>query len=140
MADITISTAVIPSSSAVLETMTLGAAGTAGQVVYKDTADSDKAKLADADAEATAVGHGILATDGASGERCLVVRKDPALVIGATLTIPNSYCVSATAGGIAPEGDLTTGDYVSYIGKAVSTTAISVDFTKSENITGNTVA
>lgn len=140
MADLTISTAVIPSDSAVTETLTLGYAGSAGDLVYMDTADSNKAKAADADAEASAVIRGILATGGASGERCLVVRKDSALVIGATLTIPNSYVASTTAAGIAPEGDLTSGKYVSYVGRAVSTTALEVDFTKTHLNTGLTVA
>ena len=137
MADLTISGTVTPSSSALTETMTAGAAISAGEVVYKDSSDSDKAKLAQADGtEAEATVYGIAANSAASGQPVEVVRKDSALAIGATVAVGDFYVVSATAGGIAPNADLVTDDYFSVIGWTVSTSAIAVNFTYATSNTG----
>jgi len=37
------------------------------------------------------------------------------------MTVGEVYVVSATAGGIAPVGDLTTGNYVTVLGVATTT-------------------
>lgn len=48
--------------------------------------------------------------------------------LGATLTVGETYVVSATKGAICPIADLTTGDYPCIIGTAISTSAIITSF------------
>jgi hypothetical protein len=126
-ADISITAAsVVPSASAKFATKTAGATITAGQVVYEDTGDSNKVKLADTDS-ATALARvvfGIAATGAAAGQPVRIIREDPALVIGATVAVGDVLILSGTAGGICPAADAATGDYVTFLGVARSTTAI----------------
>ena len=126
MADISITAAnVIPSVNA--ETVRKNAAETitAGQVVYLNT--SGLVAKADANLSAAAATvYGIAANGGGSGQLITVVKKDPALVIGATVAIGDILILSATAGGIAPAADLATGHYCTVLGVAISTTAINL--------------
>jgi len=126
MADISITAAnVIPSVNA--ETVRKNAAETitAGQVVYLNT--SGLVAKADANLSAAAATvYGIAANGGGSGQLITVVKKDPALVIGATVAIGDILILSATAGGIAPAADLATGHYATVLGVAISTTAINL--------------
>jgi hypothetical protein len=46
--------------------------------------------------------------------------------LGATLAVGTAYCVSATVGGIAPIGDITSTQFVSVIG--IATTTALIDF------------
>jgi hypothetical protein len=105
---------------------TAGATITAGQVLYEDTSDSNKLKLADCDsssATATVVG---IALHGASSGQPIKYAPSGELTIGATVTVGEIYVLSGTAGGIAPEADLASGDYVSILG--VGTTAARIRF------------
>jgi hypothetical protein len=124
MADISITAAsVIPSVNA--ETVRKNAAETitAGQVVYLNT--SGLVAKADANLSAAAATvYGIAANGGGTGQLITVVKKDPALVIGATIAIGDVLVLSATAGGIAPAADLATGHYATVLGVGISTTAI----------------
>ena len=106
-----------------------GVAVTAGQAVYKDANDANKFKLADANASlaaATAVG---IALHGAAAGQPLRVMTSGTLTIGGTVAAGLIYVVSATAGGIAPSADLTTGWYTTVLGLGISTTKISVGLT-----------
>jgi hypothetical protein len=131
-ADISITaSAVVPSSNAVYKYATAGATITAGQLCYLDTADLDgngigKAKLSDANgAAALRVVDGIAVSSASSGQPVVIVTYDPALVIAASgLTANNILLSSATAGGIAPSADLTTGWYLTVIGVVKSGTTI----------------
>lgn len=121
MADVTIGTISLPVTAGVsIATVTYGATVTAGQSVYKDTSDSNEYKPADADVEASAVCAGIALVGGADGEAGVILTKG-SIDLGATLTVGEIYVVSTTAGGIAPIGDLGSGDYVSIIGTASAT-------------------
>lgn len=119
-ADLSITAAaVVPSNNAVVRYVTAGTTIAAGQLVYLDPADLDadgfgKAKLSDANAAAAIrVVDGIAVNSASAGQRLAYVSHDPALVIAASgLTINAVLISSATAGGIAPVADLTTGWYL----------------------------
>lgn len=128
MADLTITAAnVIAGSGAKKETGIAGATVTAGQVVYKDSSDSDKFKLADNDSATAAVRspYGIALHASLAGQPLTVLRQGP-ITIGATTAVGIVYCLSSTAGGICPSADIATGDYNTIIGIGTSTTVIDV--------------
>jgi hypothetical protein len=123
-ADLTITAAnVVPGANATLTRGTAGATITAGQLVYYDSA-ARTYKLADANASATTAAVIGLAANGASaGQPLTVIIEDDDLTVGATLsTSAPVYILSATAGGIAPVADLTTGWYPAVVLVAKSTT------------------
>lgn len=131
-ADLSITaSAVVPSANAVKRTVTAGATITAGQLVYLDTADVDakgqgKAKLADANgASALRVIDGIAINSASAGQDITLVTYDPALAIAASGLTANTILISsATAGGLAPSADLTTGWYLTVVGVVKSGTTI----------------
>ena len=123
MADLTVTAASVAKVDGITTEYTAGATITAGQVVYLDSTDSDKAKLADADAVASAAAVGI-ALNGASSGQPVVVQKSGNINPGGTPTNGAVYCVSTTAGGIAPAADLLTADFKTSLG--VSTTATNI--------------
>lgn len=122
MADLTITAAnVVHDINAVYATGTAGATITAGQALYLDSGTSTL-KLADANASqaaATCVG---ISLHGASSGQPIKYQISGDITIGATITVGGIYVVSATAGGIAPVADLTTGMYttVLLIGRTAS--------------------
>lgn len=127
MADITITaTGVLKSSAASVQTDEGIAGGTitAGMPIYKDTTASNVLKAADASALASSLVCGIALNGGATGQTIEYVTRDPALVIGATVAVGAVYVLSATAGGIAPEADIQSGEFVTLLGVANSTTTI----------------
>lgn len=120
MADYTITaTEVTAGTGATVRHGIAGATITAGQSLYLDSA-TDTLKLAQCDgtaAEATFVG--IALNGGSSGQTIAYVAQgdinlDTAALTGATKG--EVAVVSATAGGIAPNEDLATTQYVSIIG------------------------
>lgn len=127
MADLSITAAsVAAGSDAVTENGTLGATITAGQVVYKDTADG-LFKLADSNGASALIRtpYGIALNGGASGQPVKVLRAG-SVTIGATVTAGTDYWLSDTPGGICPRADVGSGEYPSLIGLATSTTVIKV--------------
>ena len=121
MADLIITAAdVLTTTSTRTYTGVAGATVTAGQPVYSDATDSGKYKPADADADASSRAIGI-AVHGASNGQPLTVAQYGNLTISAVMTAGEVYAVSATAGGIAPVGDLVTGNYVTVLGVATTT-------------------
>lgn len=132
MADLSITPAdVISQSGSVRENGTGGATITAGNVVYKDSADSEY-KLADADSTTAALRspRGI-ALNGCADGQPLQIHREGDINLGAVLTEGVSYYLSATAGGICPYDDLVAGDYPVFIGIAKSTSILSVKFAES---------
>ncbi|MBN9078518.1 MAG: hypothetical protein BGN87_00140 [Rhizobiales bacterium 65-79] len=101
-----------------------GATVTAGEPVYKD-ATSGKYKLSDCNATGAKSCDGI-ALNGASDGQPLAILKGGDITIGGTLVAGTVYCVSATAGGIAPQADITTGDDVIILGVAKSASVLNV--------------
>lgn len=125
MADLTITAAnMIPVSGFSFEqTLLSGAAITIGQSVYLDTTTSTW-KLADANGSAATAGSGgvgVALTSAAAAAQPITVMTGGSLAFGAILTVGILYCVSATAGGICPYADLTTGDRVTVLGVASTT-------------------
>ena len=127
MADISITaTSVIAGGGAKTVEGVAGASITAGQVVYLDTTTGTY-KLADNDSATAAVRSpdGIALNGAASGQPIEVLTRGR-VTIGATLTAGVAYYLSGTPGGICPVADLSTGDYPTIIGIAVSTTVLDV--------------
>jgi len=119
MADLTITAAsVVKGTGAKVLRGTLGGTVTAGQAVYRDTttkqflaADNDSATAAVRDA----VG---IALNGGAINQPVEVQYLGEINLGATLTVGETYVLSSTAGGIAPIGDLGSGDYPVILGVA----------------------
>lgn len=125
---------VLASASATKKTGVAGATITAGQVLYKDAADSNKLKLADANgAAALRVVEGIALHGASNGQPLTYVIRDPNFNPGAVLVVGTTYMLASdTPGGIAPDADAAAGDYVTTLGVAETTTGL--------NITGFTAA
>ena len=130
MADISITAAsVLASATALTASGVAGATILAGQTLYIDTANSNVLKLADSNASAlTATVCGIALHGAASGQPIKYVYEDSTFTPGATLTVGQTFAASATAGGIAPIADLTTGDYpaVLFVAKTASTAVLRI--------------
>jgi|CXWL01.1.fsa_nt_gi hypothetical protein len=135
MADITITKAnVAPGTNATFVTGTAGGTVTTGQPVYLDSTDGNKVKAADADAEASASCVGIAVCD-ALDEQPVVYQTAGNLGFGAILTKGSAYYVTTTAGGIGLFAEIASGDYVSQLGIASSTSNLVVKL----NVTGITI-
>jgi hypothetical protein len=126
MANLTITAAnVVASAGAVIRTGTAGATVTAGQSVYLDSADQ-KYKLLDADAlPSGGVSAVYLTLNGAANNQPVTVLRSGDVTLGPTvMTAGTTYCVADTAGAIAPQADLTTGDSVIVLGVAKSASVL----------------
>lgn len=128
MADLTITAAnVVAGANAATEQGIAGAAITAGQVVYRDPS-TGKYLLADSNsATAAARAPRGIALHAASNNQPLMILTAGEITIGATLspTAP-AYYLSDTPGGICPLADIGSGEYISQIGLALSTTVLLV--------------
>ena len=130
MADISITEAdVVKSAAGITINGTAGASVTAGQPVYQDSGDDNEYKPARANTLAAAAAVGVALHAAEDGQPLQILQKDPNFTVGGTLTVGEVYAVSDTAGGgaIAPIGDLTTGDFVTVLGVAKSTTLLNLD-------------
>lgn len=103
----------------------VGEAVAQGQPGYRGA--SNKWYQTDADlSAAAAAAEGVFITPAATdGHSLLAVSGD--VNLGATLTVGETYVVSVTKGKICPIGDLNTGDYVTHLGVAKSTSLISLN-------------
>lgn len=131
MADLTITAAsVLAGTNATITRGIAGATITAGQAVYLDEATTGEWLLADSDS-ATVAARGSarfgIALNGASDGQPLAVQTGGNITIGATVVAGVAYYLSDTPGGICPFADLATGDYVTLVGIATSTTVIAID-------------
>lgn len=123
MADISVTaTSVLKGTNAKTGRGIAGATVTAGQPIYRDSSDNNELKPADAnasDATATVIG---IALHGSSDGQPLEYITEGNLTFNAVLTSGTVYVASATAGGIAPVADLTTGWRTTILGVGTSTT------------------
>lgn len=127
MADLSITAAnVVADSDATKYSGTAGATITAGQACYVDSSDSYHIKLADADNTSTTAEVKGIALNGASDGQPVDLITEGDLDIGATVTVGEIYVLSGTAGGVCPEGDLATDDYVSVLGIGTATDNLAV--------------
>lgn len=124
-ADVTItSTSVVPGANAQYRYGVAGAAITAGQLVYLDTT-TNTWKLSDANLSAAASDvDGIAINSAANGAPVTIVTQDDDLTLGGTAAEGTIYILSATAGGIAPAADLTTGWYAVVVALGKSATKV----------------
>jgi len=131
MADLSITASNVGiGSTGVISIVQVGETVTAGQPAYKKSTDGLYYK-ADANASsATAAALGVFLT-GASTNGYAVLCTAGSYLAGATLTVGETYVVSATAGGIAPLADVTTGWYVTILGVASSTSTLVLDIVRS---------
>ena len=136
MANLTVTAAnvAIGGDTARVRAVTVGEAVTQGEPVYFNPSDS-KYYLAEAgDVVAKSVATAIVLTPAAADGRA-VVATEGLVNVGATLSAGEIYVVSATAGAIAPIADLTTGDFVTILGVATSTSLIDLRITASQAAT-----
>jgi hypothetical protein len=132
MADLSITAAnVLAGSGARTVNGTAGATITAGQVVYKDTADS-KYKLADSNSATAAVRGSVgVSLNGAANGQPLRIAAEGPVTIGATMVAGTVYALSETPGGIQPVADLASGEEPVILGVATSTTVLELDIADS---------
>jgi len=123
MADLASITAVRPTSDTVSQKVTYGATVSAGQTVYLDTTDNEY-KLAGATSTTLAKVKGVAITPGVDGGEGYIATDGSIILVGTTMGVGEHYVASATAGGIAPEADLTTGNICTDIGRASSATTL----------------
>lgn len=89
-----------------------GATVTAPNVLYKDTSDGEW-KLYDADNDPTGLELAVALSNGYDGRHVILAKRGANINIGFTTTAGEPIVASAAnAGEVAPEGDLTTGDWV----------------------------
>jgi hypothetical protein len=131
MADLSITAANVGvTSNTVFELVQVGESVTQGQPAYKKALDGLYYK-ADANASsATAAALGVFLSPASTNGYALIA-KSGSILAGATLTVGETYVVSATAGGIAPLADVTTGWYVTILGVASSATTLALDIVRS---------
>lgn len=129
MADLTITaTQVLPTTSTRYSIVKVGEAVTHGQPLYKKASDGLYYK-ADADAEASAAAEGVAMSEAvASGQPIVMaVSGDITLGAGAAPAAATEYYVSPTAGGLCPEADVLSGDYLTRIGYGIGSNQIRLD-------------
>ena len=101
-----------------VQVVQIGETVSQGQGVYLKLSDQ-KYWLADATGSDTSNVYGVALTGGGADDFVIVMRGGQ-MNIGATLTVGETYVVSATSGGVAPIGDLVSTNYVSILGVATA--------------------
>ena len=124
MADLTGITAVRPTENTNLRIVQYGATIAVGQPIVKS---GTKYVLADANASAAlAAAEGIAVTPGVDNGYGVMAFGGPILLVGTTMAVGETYLASPTAGGIMPNADKATGDYVTRLGTAATTTQLNL--------------
>jgi len=124
MADVSVTAANVLPLSAGTSTGIAGAAITAGQTLYADSANGNVLKLADANASAaTSVVVGV-ALNGAATGQPVTYANSGIYTPGFTVTVGAVYVQSATAGAIAPVADLASGYYTNVLGIGVTSSQL----------------
>jgi hypothetical protein len=125
MADVSITaSAVQKTATTVVERYVAAVTIAAGNTVYKDGNNSNRATLADADLSQAAAAVVGMALDGGDAGQTIEVAIDGDVTLNAGLTAGTVYVQSATAGKIAPSADMDTATtwYCSVVGVSTSTT------------------
>jgi len=122
MADLSSITAVRPTVSTKLKLVQYGVTISAGQSIVKS---SGKYVLADANASAAlGAAEGIAMTPGVADGYGIIATGGSIILVGTTMTVGETYLASRTAGGIMPNADKSTGDYVTRLGTASTATQL----------------
>lgn len=132
MADISITAAnCLPVDETDIVAGKAGETITAGQILYKASADGRWYK-ADANAATAEARKPIgVALNGASAGQPISVQRSGRITIGGTLTAGVTYYLSDTPGGVAPLADVASGEYYAVLGVAQSTTVLLLGFSYS---------
>jgi hypothetical protein len=126
VADLTITAANVGRGGATTEIQQncqFGEAMTQGQSTYLST--DNKWYKADADTSSASMAKGVVMTPASTNGYGDIALSGP-IAIGATVAVGQVYVVSTTAGGIAPYADLGTGDFVTILGVADTTSTINL--------------
>ena len=126
MADLIITAAnVVKATGSSIQQGTAGAAVTAGQPVYLDSATTYKLSDANSATAAARVVDGIALHASLTGQPLQILNGGP-LTRGAVLTAGVAYYLSNNAGGICLVADLTAGSYHTILGFATSASVLNV--------------
>ena len=132
MADRIITAAnVVAAASAQMGEATSGEAIDAGEIIFFDGADSDKAKLADANDSAKIVARGMALNSAPGADQPVSYIISGEVTVGATspaMAAGDIFILSATPGKMAPASDAATGWYVVAFAVAKSATVLEVSF------------
>ena len=109
----------------------VGEAVTQGEPLRVDTSDN-KYYLCNNGTNAESAATAIALTAADADGYVLVAFTSSKIDIGATVAIGTTYVVGPTDGDINPQSDLGTGDWVTVIGHAISTTEILLTFNQLE--------
>ena len=124
MANLSGITAVRPTETTQLRIVKYGATIAAGQPIV---VSSGKYVIADANASVTlAAAEGIAMTPGVDNGFGVMAFGGPVVLVGTTMVVGETYLVSPTAGGIMPNADRFTGDFVTRLGTASSATQLNL--------------
>ena len=124
MADIVhTATGALGNTAGTYEDVTWGGTVTAGMPVYKHTDSKHYAALNDTALHAAVVGYAM--SGGAAGQRGRILTAG-ILTLSGGLTKAITYYCSVNAGGIAPIADVLSGDFVTILGVASSTTTLKI--------------
>lgn len=126
MADVTVTAASVALTSGQTDTGTAGATITAGQILYKDTANSNVLKHASCAATASSVVCGMALNGGASGQPIQFAKAGAVIVPGATLGVGTIYILSDGTGTYCPVADLATSDKVVIVGYATTASSLTL--------------
>jgi hypothetical protein len=127
MSDITYTGKSTPSNKADIEVRVAGGTIVKHDWVYADTTASNKVKQCDNDATATAKALGMALHAAVSGEYVLVAKNGARVTVGGGMTAKTFYYLSGNVGKTAPLADLLSGDYITPVCFAESTTVLVVD-------------
>lgn len=114
------------SSTSLDKTYVAGETLTAGQTCYLKSTDGKiwKAQCDGTAEEATFKG---IALNAAGADQPVVLATGSDLTIGATVAVGTVYAISATAGGIAPVGDLVSTNKLTIIGFGKTATLLTLN-------------
>jgi hypothetical protein len=121
MADVTISSIKLVTGQ-ISSVSTLAATAALGDAGYYN-GDKKFAKC-DANAQATAAFKGLLLTPGNEGDIALFAKPGAIVDVGTVLTKAKVYILSENAGKIKPIEDLNTGEFLTIVGFALSTSQL----------------
>ena len=128
MADLTLTpSSVLPGSNAVIDDSSkAGETIVAGKAVYR-SATTKLWMLADSDSATAEVRKAVgIAVNGANAGQPLHVQTGGDITLGAVLTAGATYFLSNTAGGICPDADVGSGEYVCQLGIAKTTSVLAM--------------
>lgn len=124
MAAVNLGTGVTPGPDAdIIYNQTVGQAILAGQTVHEDPADG-KWRLGSCTAVTSPRRAGIALNSAPTVGQLIDVQYGGDLLNTATLVVGTTYDLSTTAGSVAPEADLVTGNYTTVMGVAKTATSL----------------